>query len=102
MTGSRFLLFGAYRLDRVEGRLWRHSTAIRLNRKAFGLLTFLAEHAGQLVTKQALLTAVWPRSVVVEAVLTTAVSEVRRALDDRRNQPAFVETVHGQGYRFIA
>ena len=97
MTGTRYLHFGAYRLDRVEGRLWRDATAIRLNRKAFGLLTFLAEHAGQLVTKQALLAAVWPRSVVVEAVLTTAVREVRRALDDRTRQPAFVETVHGSG-----
>lgn len=102
MSGTRYLHFGPYRLDRVEGRLWRDATAIPLNRKSLRLLRFLAEHAGQLVTKQDLLTAVWPRSVVVEAVLTTAVREVRRALDDRTRQPAFVETVHGQGYRFIA
>jgi len=102
MSSARYLHFGPFRVDRVEGRLWRHTALIRMSHKAQGLLTYLAEHAGQLVTKEALLTAMWPRSVVVEAVLTTAVREVRRALEDRREQPAFVQTVHGRGYRFIA
>ena len=102
MSSARYLHFGPFRMDRVEGRLWRQTAPIRMSRKAQALLTCLAEHAGQLVTKEALLTAVWPRAVVVEAVLTTAVREVRRALDDRRDQPAFVQTVHGRGYRFIA
>ncbi|HEU4779294.1 MAG TPA: AAA family ATPase [Steroidobacteraceae bacterium] len=102
MASTRYLQFGAYRLDLAEGRLWRNASAIPLSRKAFGLLSFLAEHAGQLVTKEALLAAVWPRSVVVEAVLTTAVREVRRALEDRARQPAYVQTVHGRGYRFVA
>ena len=102
MSRARYLHFGAFRLDRIEGRLWRHAAPIRMSRKAHGLLAHLAEHAGQLVTKEALLTAVWPRAVVVEAVLTTAVREVRRGLDDRTEQPSFVQTVHGRGYRFIA
>ena len=102
MASTRYLQFGAYRLDLAEGRLWRHASAIPLSRKAFGLLAFLARHAGQLVTKEALLAAVWPRSVVVEAVLTTAVREVRRALDDRAQESTYLQTVHGRGYRFIA
>ncbi len=102
MDSSRYLLFGAFRLDRIEGRLWRDAVPVHLSRKAQGLLTHLAGHAGQLVTKEELLTAVWPRSVVVEGVLTTAVREVRRALDDRKDQHAFIQTVHGRGYRFIA
>lgn len=102
MDSARYLQFGAYRLDLVEGRLWRNASAIPLSHKAFGLLTFLARHAGQLVTKDALLAAVWPRSVVVESVLTTAVREVRRALDDSARQPSYVQTVHGRGYRFVA
>lgn len=102
MASTRYLQFGTYRLDLVEGRLWRDARAIPLSHKAFALLSFLARHAGQLVTKEALLTAVWPRSVVVEAVLTTAVREVRRALDDQARQPTYVQTVHGRGYRFVA
>jgi DNA-binding winged helix-turn-helix (wHTH) protein len=102
MGSARYYVFGRYRLDRVEGRLWRGTTAVRLTRKAHGMLSHLVSHAGQLVTKDELLAAVWPRTVVVEDVLTTGVRELRRALEDPTRAPVFIQTVHRQGYRFIA
>jgi DNA-binding winged helix-turn-helix (wHTH) protein/tetratricopeptide (TPR) repeat protein len=102
MASARYYVFGRYRLDRVEGRLWRGTTAVRLTRKAHGMLSHLVSHAGQLVTKEELLAAVWPRTVVVEDVLTTGVRELRRALEDQTRAPVFIQTVHRQGYRFIA
>jgi DNA-binding winged helix-turn-helix (wHTH) protein len=102
MNRARYFVFGRFRLDCVEGRLWRGTTAVRLTRKAHGMLAHLVAHAGQLVTKDELLTAVWPRSVVVEGVLTTVVRELRRALEDQTRTPVFIQTVHRQGYRFIA
>jgi predicted ATPase/DNA-binding winged helix-turn-helix (wHTH) protein len=102
MNSPRYVVFGRYRLDRADGRLWRGTSAVRLTRKAHGMLSHLVAHAGQLVTKEELLAAVWPRTVVVEGVLTTVVRELRRALEDPTRTPAFIQTVHRQGYRFIA
>jgi DNA-binding winged helix-turn-helix (wHTH) protein len=58
--------------------------------------------AGQLVTKDALLEAVWPAAMVSESILTVAMRTLRRVLGDEARTPRFIETVHGRGYRFIA
>ena len=54
------------------------------------------------MTKDALLAAVWPETVVSESVLTVAIRQLRRVLGDQARTPRFIETVHGRGYRFIA
>jgi len=59
------------------------------------------EHAGQLVTKDALFAAVWPETIVSETALTNCIGELRRALQDEPRQPRFIETVHRRGYRFL-
>ena len=55
-----------------------------------------------LVTKNALLDAVWGHRFVTESVLKSAISEVRAALGDDPKQPRYIETVSRRGYRFIA
>ena len=70
--------------------------------KTFAVLCCLVTQAGQLVTKDALLEAVWPETVVSEAVVTVAMRTLRRVLGDQARTPRFIETVHGRGYRFIA
>jgi DNA-binding winged helix-turn-helix (wHTH) protein len=55
-----------------------------------------------LVTKNALLDAVWGHRFVTESVLKSAISEVRTALADDPKQPRYIETVSRRGYRFIA
>ena len=54
-----------------------------------------------LVTKNALLDAVWGHRFVTESVLKSAISEVRAALGDDSKQPHYIETVSRRGYRFI-
>ena len=102
MSEPRDLVFAPFRLDLLDERLWRQHEVIRLSHKAFAVLRCLASHPGQLVTKDDLLATVWPETVVSEAVLTTAVRELRQALNDRARTPHFIETVHGRGYRFMA
>ena len=70
--------------------------------KTFAVLCCLVTQAGQLVTKDALLEAVWPETVVSEAVVTVAMRALRRVLGDQAHTPRFIETVHGRGYRFVA
>ncbi|MEX2208900.1 MAG: AAA family ATPase [Myxococcota bacterium] len=83
-------------------RLWRDDDALHLTPKAFELLRFLAERPGELVSKDALFGAVWPGTIVSDDALTRCLGEVRRALGDDARQPAFVETVHRRGFRFLA
>jgi DNA-binding winged helix-turn-helix (wHTH) protein len=66
------------------------------------VLQYLVEHAGQLVTKEALFAAVWPELVVSEGVLTNCIGELRKTLGDAAQVPRFIATVHRRGYRFIA
>jgi DNA-binding winged helix-turn-helix (wHTH) protein/tetratricopeptide (TPR) repeat protein len=102
MRASQCLVFGPFRLDLRDERLWRGPEVVRLHPKSFAVLCCLVTQAGQLVTKEALLATVWPETVVQESVLTVAVRQLRRVLGDRARLPQFIETVHGRGYRFIA
>ncbi|MDP1570475.1 MAG: alpha/beta fold hydrolase [Vicinamibacterales bacterium] len=94
--------FGAYRLDVANARLEREGAVVPLPPKAFALLQCLLERAGRLVTKPELLETVWAGTFVGDAALKVAIRDVRRALGDDAAQPAFIETAHRRGYRFIA
>src|SRR5262249_19398520 len=95
-------IFGPFRLDIRDERLWRGPDVLRLRHKTLGVLHALVARAGQLLTKEALLAAVGPYAAVSETVLTVAIRELRRVLGDQARCPQFIETVHGRGYRFIA
>jgi predicted ATPase/DNA-binding winged helix-turn-helix (wHTH) protein len=96
------LVFGSFRLDLRDERLWRGQETISLKAKTFAVLRCLVRNAGQLMTKDALFAAVWPATVVSESVLTVAIRQLRLALGDDARTPHYIETVHGRGYRFIA
>src|SRR5262249_16712830 len=102
MPHQPLLHFGPYRLDTATGQLWRHSQVIDLPPRVLAVLGHLVAHAGQLVTKEALLAAGWPDTAVTEWVLTTCMRDLRRALGDDARQPHYIETVHRRGYRFVA
>jgi DNA-binding winged helix-turn-helix (wHTH) protein/predicted ATPase len=93
--------FGGFCLDATNERLSQGMQAIPLRPKAFGVLAHLVEHAGQLVTKQQLLEAVWPGTFVTDAVLKDSIRQLRDALGDDADSPQFIETAHRRGYRFI-
>jgi pimeloyl-ACP methyl ester carboxylesterase len=96
------LSFGEYRLDSDSGQLYRGTVPVPLTPKAFALLEHLARSAGRLLTKEDLLHTLWPGVYVTDAVLKTAVREIRRALADDSHTPRYIETAHRRGYRFIA
>ena len=96
------LSFPPFRLDPLNERLWRGSQAVSLRPKTFAVLCYLAARPGQLVTKEALLDAVWPDTCVSQAVPIVCVRELRAALGDDAGTPRFIETVPRRGYRFIA
>jgi DNA-binding winged helix-turn-helix (wHTH) protein len=102
MQEPQCLVFGPFRLDLRDERLWRGHEALPLSSKTFKVLSCLVTQAGQLVTKEVLLEAVWPATAVSESVVTVAMRTLRRVLGDEARTPRFIEAVHGRGYRFIA
>ena len=94
--------FDEYCLDVTDRRLTRGNDVLRLEPKSFDVLRCLLENAGHLLRKQDLVDAVWQRSAVTDNSLTRCIHQVRGALDDNADQPRFIETVPGSGYRFIA
>ena len=94
-------MFGGFRLDFANQQLWQGAQAVALRPKAFAVLVHLVEHAGELVTKNQLLEAVWPGTFVGDAVLKDSIRQVRDALGDDAASPRFIETAHRRGYRFI-
>ena len=94
--------FGPFRLDRTNAGLWRADQPVTLRPKTFEILVYLVTHAGQLVTKEALLDAIWPETAVGEGVLKTSMNELRKALGETAKAPQWIATVHRRGYRFVA
>lgn len=101
-AASRVHEFGSFQLEPTEHLLLRAGQPVSLTPKAFDLLVYLVEHAGRLVTKQELMSALWPNSFVEEANLTFTVSALRKALGDGQDGEQFIQTVPTRGYRFVA
>ena len=101
-AGSSVHEFGPFRLDSAERLLLRAGQPVPVTPKAFDLLVYLVDHAGRLVTKQTLMSALWPDSFVEEANLTFTVSALRKALGDGQDGEQFIQTVPTRGYRFVA
>lgn len=102
LTRANVVRFSPFWLALDDKRLFRGEAPIELRPKTFAVLAYLVEHAGLLVSKQALLDAVWPDVAVSHDVLKGCVRELREALGDDSSRPRFVQTAHRLGYRFIA
>ena len=96
------LRFDRFELDEADARFTCAGEPVALAPKPFAVLCMLARSPRMLVTKNALLDAVWGHRFVTDSVLKSAISEVRAALGDDPKQPRYIETVSRRGYRFIA
>src|SRR5262245_13484807 len=93
--------FGPFRFHPTNG-LWRDGVEVALPPRALGILEALTARAGEVVSKQRLMDAVWKDACVTEASLLEAIRVLREALGDDRLNPTYIQTVHRRGYRFIA
>jgi predicted ATPase/DNA-binding winged helix-turn-helix (wHTH) protein len=94
--------FASFRLDTANECLWREGTQIALPPRIFGVLRYLVDHAGRLITHDELLDALWPETYVQPQVLRTYVLELRKVLGDDAAQPRFIQTIPKRGYCFVA
>src|SRR5580700_11291837 len=89
---SRIYRFGAYRIEPGARSLTRDDQPVPLTPKAFDLLLFMARNAGRLLTKDELLGAVWPDSIVEEGNLSQNVFLLRKALGESSKENRYSKT----------
>lgn len=92
--------FGQFTIDSDTRQLVRGGSEIHLSPKAFDLLCTLIESRPKVVEKADLHARIWPDTFVVDANLNILIGEIRRAIGDSAQEPAFIRTVHGVGYAF--
>jgi TolB-like protein/DNA-binding winged helix-turn-helix (wHTH) protein len=95
--------FGEFSLDCDRFELRRAGRTVKLERKPMELLILLAVSEGNLVTRAEIIERLWGSEVFVDTEhgINTAIRKVRQTLRDDPDQPRFVQTVMGKGYRFI-
>jgi TolB-like protein/DNA-binding winged helix-turn-helix (wHTH) protein len=96
--------FSGFRLDCGRFELFHDRRSLPLERKPMELLILLVERQGELVTRADIAQRLWSSEVFVDTEhgINTAVRKVRNLLHDNPENPRFVQTVTGRGYRFIA
>src|SRR5262245_43253146 len=88
--------FGDCRLDLQQQLLQREGETLTLPSRAFELLVYFVEHAGELIEKPALMKALWPNAVVEENNLSQQLSTLRRVLGDGQDGRRYIITVPGR------
>jgi DNA-binding winged helix-turn-helix (wHTH) protein/Tfp pilus assembly protein PilF len=94
--------FSRFSLDAHDRMLLCEGRRVPLPPKVLQTLLILVRHQGRIVEKTLLMEEVWPDNVVEEANLAQHIFTLRRVLGDSADEPRFIETVPGRGYRFIA
>lgn len=96
------LKIGEWEVDAPRNELRRGAETVRLEHKVIELLVHLARTPGEVVSREALLDALWPGVVVGDDALTQAMLKLRKALGDDAHQPTYIETISKRGYRLVA
>jgi len=96
-------VFGPFEVDTAAGELRKSGVRIRLSGQPFRILLALLDHPGELVTREQLRDEVWEGATFIdfEHGLNAAMNKLRRALSDSAENPRYIETHPGRGYRFI-
>jgi adenylate cyclase len=97
--GNEEISFGRFRLDLRRPELRRDGQPVRIHRRALGILCALAEAKGEIVSKDELMSRLWPGRILEEGNLHVHVSALRKSLGEHGEGHGFVVTVPGRGYR---
>jgi TolB-like protein/DNA-binding winged helix-turn-helix (wHTH) protein len=95
-------VLGDWNVSPKLNRVWRGDKRVSIKHKSMAVLVFLADAAGEVVTRDEIMDAVWPGMAVTDDVLTQSIVEIRKALDDDAKHPTVIETVPRVGFRLIA
>lgn len=94
--------FDSYWMDLDIFCLFRNGEPVPLPPKEFELLQILVEQRGQIVTREELISRLWPDTIVEEANLNVHISALRKVLGESPNSHKYIQTLPRRGYRFVA
>jgi DNA-binding response OmpR family regulator len=93
---------GRLRIERESQRVWLEEKDVVLSNKAFGVLAYMMTRPQMVVSREQLLDHVWGWDDPIGIrTVDVRIAEIRRKLGDTATEPEFIETVPGEGYRFI-
>ncbi len=93
---------GDWLVEPALNRMSRGAEVARLEPKAVEVLVALARHAGEVVSREQLLSEIWKGVTVSDDVLTQSITKLRHALGDTSKEPFYIQTIPKRGYRLIA
>jgi TolB-like protein/DNA-binding winged helix-turn-helix (wHTH) protein/thioredoxin-like negative regulator of GroEL len=93
-------VFGPFSVDPAQRLLFRGTEVVPIEPKVFETLLALVEASGRALTKDELLSRVWPDAFVEEGSLTRNISTLRKVLASDGNPQGYIETLSRRGYRF--
>ena len=103
LSSFQHLSSGILLLDRQTRQVLLAGKPVSLTTRALAMLEFLMLNPSEIVSRERLLDEVWGWSSTLETrAVDIRIGEIRKVLDDDPNQPRFIETVVGEGYRFLA
>jgi len=99
---KHLLEFGEFLLDTDQHLLLREDRSILLAQKVYETLLVLVKSNGRVLTKDELMLAIWPDTLVEEVNLAHNISELRKVLGDSPERSEYIQTIPRRGYRFVA
>src|SRR5579875_3426068 len=103
-NGNGRVWFGEFELDSQSGKLFRDGVPVKIQPQPLRVLQLLVERPGETISREQLRSHIWDGVTFVEfdQGLNYCIRQIRIALSDNAAEPAYVETLPKQGYRFIA
>jgi TolB-like protein/DNA-binding winged helix-turn-helix (wHTH) protein/Flp pilus assembly protein TadD len=103
-SSGRRVRSGLFEVDLSSGEVHKGGRKVPLQEQPFRVLAMLLDHPGEIVTREALQTRIWPADTYVgfDEGINTAIRKLRSAFGDTADNPRFIETLPRRGYRFIA
>lgn len=102
LSDKNLLEFGVFEFDLEERLLYQAGSPVPLTPMVLETLCLFLSNPGRLLSKEEMITTLWPNSVVEESGLARNVSMLRKALEEGNPGVTFIETVPKRGYRFVA
>lgn len=99
--GSTLMEFGPVQINAALGKVYKNGQDVFLSALEYRLLMTLANHAGQVLSRNQLLESIWDVSgdFVNDNTLTVYIKRLREKIEDDPQNPVVIETVRGLGYR---
>src|SRR5471030_971020 len=100
--GLQSFAFGPFVLVPKRQLLLENGAPVRIGSRALDILTVLVSRQGETVDKAQLIALVWPSTVVEESNLKVNMVALRKLLGERAEEPSYIATISGRGYKFVA